>query len=244
MQGWEPGLQRCHLQSSAAPNTKRSGGRSLEGGGGAVPEEGRGRPGGSSRLVCPWVQTVPPKGARQKSVPSLSCEGFGLKEREVLSPHSTHIRTHNPTHSQHTYPHIPIYITHIPNTHTHTHRGQTSHTPHTNPTHASYTNSQTHTSPLHIQTHIPQTNCMSHTPHTNTQLYTQLTHKLTDLQIHRHAHKYTHSHHTLHIYKHKTPANHDTHTHTSSVQSVMSDSWLPWPSPTPRTYSNSCPLSR
>ena len=163
------------------------------------------------------------------------------------SPFST-LHTH--TYSQ-PYPltaHIPtrthLHHTHTEYIHTHTHRGQTSHTPHTNPTHASYTNSQTHTSPLHIQTHIPQTNCMSHIPHTNTQPYTQLTHKLTDLQIHRHAHKYTHSHHTLHIYKHKTPANHDTHTHTSSVQSVMSDSWLPWPSPTPRTYSNSCPLSR
>ena len=211
MQGWEPGLQRCHLQSSAAPNTKRSGGRSLEGGGGAAPEEGRGRPGGSSRLVCPWVQTVPPKGARQKSVPSLSCEGFGLKEREVLSPHSTHIRTHNPTHSQHTYPHVPIYITHIPNTYTHTHtegkhltlRTQTLHTPHTQThrlTHPHYTYRHTYLRQtvcltFHTQTHNP-----THSSHTNSQTY-----KYTDMHTNTHIHT---THYTYISTKHQQTMTH------------------------------------
>ena len=168
-------------------------------------EEPGGRGRGSSRLLCPWAQTVPPKGTRQKSVPSLSCEGFGLKETEVLSPHSTHIHTHNPTHSQHTYPHIPThthtypFTSHTYQIHIHTHtegkhltlHTQTLHTPHTQThrlihphyTHPHYTYRHTYLRQtvcltLHTQTHNP-----SHSSHTNS-----LTCKYTDMHTNTHIH--------------------------------------------------------
>ena len=134
-------------------------------------------------------------------------------------------------------------------TNTHTPRANISHS-----THKPYTRlihkltdsyiPTTHIPTTHTDTHTSDKLYVSHSTHKHTTLHTAhtQTHWLANTQTCTQIHTFTP--HTLHIYKHKTPANHDTHTHTSSVQSVMSDSWLPCPSPTPRTYSNSCPLSR
>ena len=161
------------------------------------------------------------------------------------SPFST-LHTH--TYSQ-PYPltaHIPTH-THLHHTHTtntHTPRANISHSTHKPYTRLIHKLTDSHIPTTHTDTHTSDKLYVSHSTHKHTTLHTAhtQTHRLTNTQTCTQIHTFTP--HTLHIYKHKTPANHDTHTHTSSVQSVMSDSWLPWPSPTPRTYSNSCPLSR
>ena len=166
---------------------------------------GRGSSGRRAGLAQGQLQAPLPLGARQKSGPSLSCEGFGLKEREVLSPHSTHIHTHNPTHSQHTCPHIPIHITHTPNTHTHTHtmrkhlalHTQTLHTRHTQLTDSHI--HTTHIPTIYTDTHTSDKLYVSHSTHKYTTLYTAHTqthtYKYTDMHINTHVH----TTHTTHI---------------------------------------------
>ena len=180
-----------------APNTKRSGGRSLEGGGGAAPEEGGVGPGAAP--------SSSPLG-RQAEIRPLSQLRRIWAEGE-RSPFST-LHTH--TYSQ-PYPltaHMPTHThshhTHTEYTYTHTHHAQTSRTPHTNPTHASYTTHRLthshHTHPHYIyrHTYLRQTVCLT----LHTQIHNPIHSSYTNshLQIHRHAHKYTRSHHTHYTY--------------------------------------------